>query len=102
MKNSVKQTYILFIVFSLTLILTGGSFIDNTLSKHNPGFHKECSDFSKHFEYYHFVCFEDDIMINHSKIKTDTLQGIVESLPDLIISLRNNHITCIWQPPKFS
>jgi hypothetical protein len=102
MKNSIKQAFLLLLALNLAIILAGGSFIDNTLSKENTGFHHECSDVSKHFEYFHSFCFEDDVNLNHTKIMTEDIQGWTEPLPVLTASFKNTYITCIWQPPKHS
>jgi hypothetical protein len=102
MKKSIKHFYILFLGICLTLILADGSFIDKAFSPFHFDFHKECSDFSKHFEYSHSVCFEDDIVVIPSRVKSNKVSGFIEPLPDISASLKSSFITYIWQPPKFS
>jgi hypothetical protein len=102
MKNSIKQYYILFLAVCLIVILADGSFIDQAFSPYHFDFQKECSDFSKHYEYSHSVCFEDDIIVIPSKVKSTNVPDFIEHLPDLTIHIKNNYITKIWQPPKFS
>jgi hypothetical protein len=102
MKKSTKQIFSLFFALCLTIILADGSFIDHAFVYQYSGFHQECSDVSNHLENSCSVCFEDDIFINHSKIKSNIFLSIIEPLAGLMIIFENDNFTSIWQPPKFS
>jgi hypothetical protein len=102
MKKALKQAYLLLVAFSLTLILADCDFIDNAFS-HNPIITlSECPGTSNCFGHSHSVCFDDDVFITDSKVKSDKFLTCIGLIPILKFNFKNSFITNIWQPPKFS
>jgi hypothetical protein len=101
MKKAIEQTCFLFLAVSLMIILVDGSSIDHAFYPDHASFSKECSDVSNHFENSCSICCEDDIFVNHSKVKSKICLSIIDPLSGLMIVINNNHFASIWQPPKF-
>jgi hypothetical protein len=102
MKKALKQAYLLLVALSLTLILADCDFIDNAFSHNHIITLSECPGTSNCFGHSHSVCFDDDVFINDSKVKSDKFLTCIGLIPILKFNFKNSFITNIWQPPKFS
>jgi hypothetical protein len=102
MIRALKQTYLLFLAISLTLILADCGFIGNTFSHQINEIQRECPDTSGITFHSNSLCFEDEVLINDSKGKPSALCSVVALVPDLTINFKNHNNTAIWQPPKLS
>jgi len=102
MKNAFKQSYLLFLALSLTLILADCNYIGNAFSNLTMTTERECSDFPGSSHHSNTLCFEDEILISDSKVKPTENFGYFEIVPTLSTHFKSRYITSIWQPPKFS
>jgi hypothetical protein len=102
MKNAFKQTYLLFLALSLTLILVDCNYIGNAFSNLTITTERECSDLPDNSHHSNKVCFEDEILISDSKVKPTENFGYFEIVPILSAQIKSRFITSIWQPPKLS
>jgi hypothetical protein len=102
MRNAIKQTCILFLALSLTLILADSGFIDIAFSNTHISSHRECSDVSNPFDHSQAGSFVDDYITADSNVKSIQFPGSIEILPDLTFNIENCYILNIWQPPKLS
>ena len=102
MMRALKQTYLLFLTLSLTLILADCEFIGHTFSNQINDARQECPDTSGITFHLNSVCFDDEVLINDSKGKPSALCSIVALVPDLTIIFKSHNNTTIWQPPKLS
>jgi hypothetical protein len=102
MKVALKQTYLLFLVLSLTLVLADCNFIDNAFSHHIINAQRECSDLSDNSDPSILGCFEDEVFINDSRIKSAAHAVCVELVPTINTNFNSPYFSSIWQPPKFS
>ncbi len=102
MKIAIKHLFVLFVVFSLSLIMANSGFIDNYLTFNKLSSNIECSDISNHSEHSHSLNFEDDVLIIDSKIKSNKFICIIDPIALKKDNFKNNLPTSIWQPPKIS
>lgn len=102
MENAFKQTYLLFLALSLTLILADCNYIGNAFSNLTMTTERECSDLPDNSHHSNTVCFEDEILISDSTVKPTEFSGCNEIVPTLSANFKSRYITSIWQPPKFS
>jgi hypothetical protein len=102
MKTVSAHTSVVLLVMSLIMMMADGSFINKAFSGHHPDSYTECSDVSGHVEYSHSACFEDDVIVNHLKVRMDNIPVSIEPVTSLQFSVLCNFTSGIWQPPKFS
>ena len=102
MKDALKHTYLLFLALSLTLILADCNFMGNAFSTITLSSQRECPDLPDDSHHSNTVCFEDEIFISDSKIKSIEFPGHFELVPAQESNFKSRYITSIWQPPRFS
>jgi len=102
MKNAFRQSYLLFLALSLTLILADCNFIGNAFSDLTVTTQRECPDLPGSSHHSNTVCFEDEIFMSDTKVKPAEFLGFIEIVPTLNANFKSRYITSIWQPPKFS
>jgi hypothetical protein len=102
MIRALKQTYLLFLALSLTLVLADCGFMGNTFSHQINDNHRECPENSGIAFHLNSVCFEDEVFMNDSIGKPASHCNVVALVPDLTINFKSYNNTTIWQPPKLS
>jgi len=102
MKNAVKQSYLLFLALSLTLVLADCNFIDNAFSNFSIGAQRESSDLPVNSHHSNTICFEDEILMGDLIVKPTLFTGFIRIVPTLNANFKSRYISSIWQPPKFS
>jgi hypothetical protein len=102
MKIAIKQLFILIFAISITFTIANCGFIDNILRLNNICSNIENSDISNHSEDSHSVNFNDDVLINDSKIKSNKFTCIIDLIAHKNDNFKNNLSPSIWQPPKIA
>ena len=102
MKKSIKQTYLLIIALSLTVILADGGFIETVFFHNQVIACNGCTDFSDNIDFVHTDHCEDVFLLNDSKAKSNKILVRDDLFPTLTTNPENNFTTDVWQPPKFS
>jgi len=100
-KNALKQTNLLFLALSLTIILADCNFMGNAFSHLVEGTQRECADLSGNSDHNGSVSFEDEIFMNDVNIKSTTFFGCIALVSIQNDNFKSHFITSIWQPPKF-
>lgn len=101
MWKAVKSIAFLFITLSLTMVMIDCCYSFFTSSNHIT-YCSDCPDVSDHFESCHSHGHEDHVIISDSKSKTLPLTLNLDFVPISSVVFKNNYISIIWQPPKFS
>jgi len=97
MKNKVNHISLLFVLLTLILLSSDYSF------PHNPvKMLTECNGTSGCFDDSQTNCFEEDVFISNSVIKTTPFENQQEFYAELTTDFKDNYSAFVWQPPKFS
>jgi hypothetical protein len=102
MKEAVKQISLLILALSFNLVWADSNFSEMAFFQNHTVICNECSDTSNPVENFHLSSCEDYVFINNLKIKSNLFSISIDLVPFIKVSFRNDYLSNVWQPPKFS
>jgi hypothetical protein len=101
MRSTAKQLSFLIFALILNLVWVNSRFDEDAFLQNNICICTGCQDTSDHTVYFDSICCEDDVFMNDTIVKSDSIEINNDKVLLSKVFILKDYLNKIWQPPKF-